>query len=118
MQKPTHGPIWRALNWVLVPLCYPEYRRLVTRSFILSLRLEMLCALFAVLSPIATPGLLLLLRRWFDNLRSDVADFRRLVRARRREFAAAPAAGTIASATVAAAAAANGSGNEFQNPWI
>ncbi|HUB14115.1 MAG TPA: hypothetical protein VMB34_19350 [Acetobacteraceae bacterium] len=112
MQKPTHGPIWRALNWVMVPLLYPEYRRLVTRSFVLSLRLELLCAAFSLISPFATPGLLLLMRQRFDNLRADVAEFGRLVRARR---AAIPEQCTAATTAVAGAASPCG---EFQNPWV
>jgi len=88
MLIPTHGPVWRAVRRVLVPLCVPEYRRMVARFYLLSMRLELLCALFAVVSPFATPGVLLLLRRWFENLRADVAEFGRLVRSRPAAMAA------------------------------
>lgn len=99
MQQPTHGPIRRALNWVLVPLYYPEYRRLAMRSFVLSLRLELLCTLLALVSPFATPGLLRLLFRWFEQLRWDVAELGRMVRSQR-----APLPRRLGQ-------------GEFQNPW-
>ncbi|HUN44418.1 MAG TPA: hypothetical protein VMU81_29345 [Acetobacteraceae bacterium] len=113
MQNPTPGPVWRAVRWVLVPIFYPEYRRLVIRTYVLSIRLELLCTLFAVVSPFATPGLLLLLRRWFENLRVDVAEFGRVVRARN--------AGSVASIAASARAATlrpESLGTEFQNPWV
>jgi hypothetical protein len=39
MRKSTADLIWRFLGWVLVPLFYPEYRRLLIRSYVLSARL-------------------------------------------------------------------------------
>lgn len=113
MQMPTQGPIWRAVRWVLVPLVYPEYRRLVIRTYVLSIRLELLCTLFAVVSPFATPGLLLLLRRWFENLRVDVAEFGRVVRARN-----AGAASPIGARAPPAPIPAPSLSGEFQNPWL
>jgi hypothetical protein len=113
MQMPTQGPVWRAVRWVLVPLVYPEYRRLVIRTYVLSIRLELLCTLFAVVSPFATPGLLLLLRRWFDNLRVDVAEFGRAVRARK-----AGAVASIGATAPPAPVAARSLSGEFQNPWL
>ena len=113
MQIPTHGPVWRAVRWVLVPLFYPEYRRLLFRTYVLSIRLELLCMLFAVVSPFATPGLLLLLRRWFENLRRDVAEFGRVVRAR-NAGRATPIAASARPATMPARSLSG----EFQNPWL
>ena len=114
MQIPTHGPVWRAVRRMLVPLCYPEYRRMVTRFYLLSMRLELLCALFALVSPFATPGLLHLLRRRFENLRADVAEFGRLVRSRPTAMARSIAAGAGAGAHGGSRSA----GGEFQNPWL
>lgn len=83
MPPQTHGPIWRTLSWILVPLVYPDYRRLVLRSAVLTLRLEMLCLLCRVVSPFASPRLLGLLRAWFEDLRADVSAFSRAVQASR-----------------------------------
>ncbi|HVC63625.1 MAG TPA: hypothetical protein VND19_25070 [Acetobacteraceae bacterium] len=107
MQKPSPGPVWRILGWVLVPLYYPEYRRLLIRSYVLSARLELLCALFAVTAPFATLGWLRLIRRWLGRLREDVAEFGRLVRMPR-----APVA--MRRARIAPQA---GNDSGFQNPW-
>ena len=104
MQKPTPGPVWRILGRVLVPLYYPEYRRLLIRSYVLTVRLELLCTFFAAVSPFATPGLLLIVRRWLDRLREDVAEFSRLVRMPRAHIA--PRAAPQIS-----------NESEFQNPW-
>ena len=113
MQLPTRSPLCRAVRWVLVPLVYPEYRRLVIRTFVLSIRLELLCTLFVVVSPFATPGLLLLLRRWFENLRTDVAEFGRLVRARNNSLVV-----PIAAAATQATIPTSSLGVDFQNPWL
>lgn len=107
MQKPTPGPVWRILGRVLVPLYYPEYRRLLIRSYVLSARLELLCTLFAVVSPFATPALLRVVRRWLDQLRDDVAEFGRLVRMPHARV-------TIPCAQVTPRV---GSDSEFRNPW-
>ena len=101
MQKPMQGPVRRALNWVLVPLVHPEYRRLVTRSFILTLRLELLSAFTTVVTPFATPGLLLLIRRRSEHLRADVSEFSRHLRTCRIEAAQLTAAHS----------------GGFRNPW-
>jgi hypothetical protein len=108
MQKPTPGPFWRTLGWVLVPLYHPEYRRLLIRSYVLSARLELLCTLFAIVSPFATPAVLRVIRRWLDHLRDDVAEFGRRVRMPR-----APV--TIPCARVTPQISAE---TEFRNPWI
>jgi len=113
MQLPTNGPVGRAIRWVWVPLFHPEYRRLVIHSFLLSVRLELLCAMFALVSPFASPRLLLLLRHWFENLRADVAEFGRTVRAR-----PGMATSMAADAAVGASVGVSNAGNEFQNPWL
>jgi len=107
MQKPTPGPVWRILGWILVPLYYPEYRRLLIRSYVLSARLELLCTFFAVISPFAAPSLLRLIRGRLQRLREDVAEFGRLVRM--------PRARLTLSRTQVTQPVSNGS--EFQNPW-
>jgi hypothetical protein len=107
MQQPTPGLVWRILGWVLVPVYYPEYRRLLIRSYVLSARLELLCTFFAVVAPFATPGLLRMTRGWLYRLREDVAEFSRLVRMSR-----APV--TIARVRVAPRASGE---SGFQNPW-
>jgi hypothetical protein len=100
MYKSIPGPVWRVLGWILVPLYFPHYRRLLIRSCVLSARLELLCTVFAVVSPFATPGLLRVIRGWLDQLRDDVAEFGRSVRAPRSPLL--PHAGAETS---------------FQNPW-
>ena len=80
MQQPIRGGVWRTLDWVLVPVHYPEYRRLLIRSYVLTARLELLCTFLAVVSPFATAGLLRVTRGWLYRLREDVAEFSRLVR--------------------------------------
>lgn len=107
MQQPTPGPVWRVLGWILVPLYYPDYRRLLIRSYVLTVRLELLCTFFAVVAPFATPGLLRVTRCWLYRLREDVAEFSRLVRMSR------------APLTITSARGAPGvSGDKgFQNPW-
>ncbi len=107
MQKPTPGPVWRILGWALVPLYYPEYRRLLIRSYVLSARLELLCTCFAVISPFATPALLRVIRGWLERLREDVAEFSRLVRVPRARVAMPRARGTPQV----------GKDSGFQNPW-
>jgi hypothetical protein len=107
MQKPSPGPVWRILGWVLVPIFYPDYRRLLIRSYVLSARLELLCTFFAVIAPFATPSLLQVVRGWLDRLREDVAEFGRQVRAPRARIAVAPAL----------AAPPRSGEREFQNPW-
>jgi hypothetical protein len=107
MQKPSPGPVWRILGWVLVPLYYPEYRRLLIRSYVLSVRLELLCSFFAVIAPFATPGLLRIIRHWLDGLREDVAEFGRLVRMPRARV-------MLPSPRVTPQV---GSDSGFQNPW-
>jgi hypothetical protein len=104
MQQPTSGPFWRILGWILLLVYYPEYRRLLIRSYVLTARLELLCAFFAVISPFATPGLLRVTRCRLYRLREDVAEFRQMVRTPR-----APV--TIPSARVAPQASG------FENPW-
>jgi hypothetical protein len=108
MRKPVPDVVRRILGSVLVPLYYPEYRRLLIRSYTLSLRLQLLSAFFAVTSPFATPALLRLICLWLDRLRDDVAEFGRLVRAPR------------AQATVPRALATPrvGYDGRFQNPWM
>ena len=101
MQKPTPGPVGRALNWTLVLLYYPEYRRLATRRFMLSARLELLCAVLTLVSPFASAGVLRLLRLWFEHLRTDVAEFGRLVRTRPIRLRSQL-----------------GNDSGYQNPWI
>ena len=107
MQKPLAELVWRISGWLLAPLCYPEYRRLLIRSYVLSARVEMLCVFFAVASPFATPGLLRFVRRWLDRLRADVAEFGRLVRAPRAR---------VAQSRAPAMPRASGDGG-YQNPW-
>jgi hypothetical protein len=107
MQKTTSDLVWRILGSILAPLCCPEYRRLLIRSYVLTARLELLCIFFAVTSPFATPGLLMLVRRWLDGLREDVAEFGRLVRSRRARVAIPRAQPTPQIS----------SEGEYQNPW-
>jgi hypothetical protein len=107
MQKPTPGLAWRILGRILVPLYYPEYRKLLFRSYVLSARLELLCTFFAVVSPFATPGLLRMVRGWLDRLREDVAEFGRLVRM--------PRGHVTRPRTRVTPQVGNDSG--FQNPW-
>lgn len=107
MQKPSPNPVWRTLGWVLVPLYYPEYRRLLLRSYVLSARLQLLCTLVAVISPFATPALTRMIRRWLDRLREDVAEFGRLVRTPRARI-------TMPGPRVTPQI---GNDSEFQNPW-
>jgi hypothetical protein len=107
MQKPSPGPVGRILGWVLVPIFYPHYRRLLIRSFVLSARLELLCTFFAVIAPFATRSLLLLVRFWLDRLREDVAEFGRQVRSPRARVALAPPGATPQLSGE----------KEFQNPW-
>jgi len=107
MQKPTPGPVWRILGWVLVPLYYPEYRRLLIRSYVLTARLELLCTVFAMISPFATPALLRVIRSWLDRLREDVAEFGRRVRM--------PRARVTLPCSHVTPRVGNDSG--FQNPW-
>lgn len=107
MQKPTPGLAWRVLGWILVPLYYPEYRRLLIRSYVLSARLGLLCAFFTVIMPFATPGLLRMIRRWLDQLRKDVAEFGRVVRM---------PCGRVTPPLAPATQRVTNDG-EFQNPW-
>jgi hypothetical protein len=107
MQQPTPGLVWRILGRVLVPLYYPEYRRLLIRSHVLTARLDLLCTFFAVVAPFATPGLLRVTRCWLYRLREDVAEFSHLVRMSRMPL-------TIPSARVAQRASGD---SGFQNPW-
>jgi hypothetical protein len=107
MQQPTPGPVWRFLGRILVPLYYPHYRRLLIRRYVLEARLELLCLFFTVVAPFATPGLIQLVRRWLDDLRQDVAEFGRVVRA--------PPA-HVAIPSVPATPRVTGEGG-FQNPW-
>ena len=107
MQKPIPGVVWRVLGRVLVPLYYPEYRRLLIRSYVLSARLELLCCFFTLISPFATPGLLLLVRRWLEQLREDVAEFGRLVRRPRAR---------ISLPSMQAAPRISNDGG-YENPW-
>ena len=64
-----------------------DYNRLVWRSYGLTVRLKLLQGMLAVVAPIATPGLLLLMRTWFDRLARDVDAFGRTARAIRRRIA-------------------------------
>jgi hypothetical protein len=107
MQKSSPGPVLRILAWVLVPIVYPDYRRLLIRSYVLTARLELLLTFFAVVAPFATPSLLRLVRGWLDRLRADVAEFGRQVRSPRGRVTAAPARVTPRM----------GGEREFQNPW-
>jgi hypothetical protein len=107
MQKRISGLVWRIVASVLVPLYYPEYRKLLFRSYTLSARLQLLCTFFAVTSPFATPALLWLTRRWLDRLRDDVAEFGRMVRAPRAQVAM-PRAQVMPQL---------GNDGGFQNPW-
>jgi hypothetical protein len=88
-------------------LYYPEYRKLLIRSYVLSLRLELLCTFFSVVSPFATPGLLRMIRGWLDQLRRDVAEFGRVVRMPRARIAIPREQATPRA----------GHDSGFQNPW-
>ena len=107
MQKPIPGPGWRILGWILVPIYYPEYRRLLIRSYVLQVRLELLRIFFAVISPFATPAMLRMVRGWLDRLREDVAEFGRLVRSPRGRI-------TVPRAQAMPQVSNDGG---FQNPW-
>lgn len=107
MQQPRTGLAWRILRRITVPLCYPEYRRLLVRSFVLSMRLELLCAVSTVILPFATPSLLRLLRGQLQRLREDVAEFSRLLRLSRLP-ATVPRVQVVQHITEV---------SEFRNPW-
>ena len=105
MRQPMQGPVWRTLGRVLVPLYYPEYRRLLIRSYVLLARLELLSTFCAVVSPFATPALLRIVHRWLDQLRDDVAEFGHMVR-------------TPVTLSRVQRAPSVGNDSGFQNPWI
>jgi hypothetical protein len=107
MQKSTPDLIWRILGGILVPLYYPEYRKLLIRSYVLSARLQLLCGFVAVISPLATPGLVLMIRRWLDGLRKDVAEYGRQVRTPRAQVALARSSVTPQI----------GNASGYENPW-
>jgi hypothetical protein len=100
-QKCDDGPVARFISWLLVPILYSDYRRMMIRCHMLSVRLALLSLLVSVVSPFATPGLLRLLRGWFERLRADVGEFGRAVHTSRRRT-------TPPMAPVA----------EWQNPWV
>jgi hypothetical protein len=115
MQQLPAPPTWRLIDWIIVPIYRPEYRRLLLWSFTLSMRLQLLSLMVTIVSPVATPGLLLLLRRRFENLRIEVAEFKRAVHAPRsrlllqREMELARQAPVAVEATTATA---------YENPWV
>lgn len=79
MQQSPARPSWRLTDWIVIPLCHPEYRRLMWWCFTLTVRLELLSLMVTLASPIVTPGLVLMLRDRFETLRAEAAEFRRAV---------------------------------------
>lgn len=97
MQNSDTRPVGRGIDQEQLSL-YRDYRRLVVRSYVLRLRIGWLNVLVTVLGPFALLGLMPVLRRWFDNVKQDVAEFSRVSRAFRVQLRAQP--------------------REFQNPWV
>lgn len=115
MQPPPAPSTWRLIDWILVPICRPDCRRLVLWSFTLSLRLTLLRLLLSIVLPIATPGMLLLVRHWFEALRAEAAEFRRAVYAPRSRLVLQREAD---KARPKPAAAETISATACQNPWL
>lgn len=83
MQHPQSRSVAAALNRAIGPLSCPEYRRLFVTCYVLLARAQLLSLTLTVVEPFATPGLLRMIKRWFDRLKGDAAEFSRNLRARR-----------------------------------
>ena len=98
MHKPNSELLGQGSDGARLTALYREYRRLLIKGYLIRLRLGGLRALVMLLSPFLTPGLLAMLRRWFEKLRGDTTEFSSLCRAFRMEHRGRP--------------------RPFQNPWV
>jgi hypothetical protein len=76
-------PEWTP-TWVLLPACDPDQRRLVLWSYGLMMRVRLMSAVVLLVEPVATRGLVTLLRRHSDALSAEVTAWRRAVWERSR----------------------------------
>lgn len=98
MHKPNSEPLGQDIDRARSAALHREYHRLLIMGYMIRLRLGGLQALVTLLSPFITPGLLAMLRRWFESVRGDVTEFSHSCRALRVELRARP--------------------RPFQNPWV
>jgi hypothetical protein len=107
MQQPQSRSVATAISRAMGPLSCPEYRRLLLTCYMLLARAQMLSLALTVVEPFATPGLLRMIRRWFDRLKADSAEFSRALRARNiRRPAPRPIAPPPPSS------------GPYRNPWL
>jgi hypothetical protein len=76
--------------WVLLPVCDPDQRRLMLWSYGLMMRVRLMSMVVALIEPVATRGLVTLLRRQSDALSAEVAAWRRAVWERSRNGSRRP----------------------------
>lgn len=89
---------------------YIAYRRLLVRGYVLYARVTALQVLLTVVSPFATPRIIRAIRRWFENVATDVNALNRAVRNLRLRIAAERnARPAVAEPSIPA---------EFRNPWV
>lgn len=74
----------RTPAWVLLPVCDPDQRRLMLWSYGLMMRVRFMSVVVALVEPVATRGLVTVLRRHADALSAEVATWRRAVWERSR----------------------------------
>lgn len=77
-------PEWTP-TWVLLPACDRDQRRLVLWSYALMMRVRLMLLVVALVEPLATRGLVTILRRQSDALSTEVAAWRRAVGVRSRQ---------------------------------
>ena len=107
MQHPQSRSVAGALSRAVGPLSCPEYRRLMITFYLLLARAQLISVTVTLVQPFATPGLLRLIRRWFDHLKADSAEFSRTLRARKIPPSVPR---TVPGPTV--------SSGPYQNPWL
>jgi hypothetical protein len=76
-------PDWTP-TWVLLPACDRDQRRLVLWSYGLMMRVRLMLLVVVLVEPVATRGMVTVLRRQSDALSTEVAAWRQAVRERSR----------------------------------
>jgi hypothetical protein len=110
MTSPTDLPDPRAPTCAPEPESHVAYRRLLLRGYVLYARVTALQALLAVASPVATPGIIRAIHRWFENVATDVNALNSAAHKLRTRIAAERnARPAVAERTMPV---------EFQNPWL
>lgn len=74
-------PEWTP-TWVLLPACDRDQRRLVLWSYGLMMRVRLMLLVVVLVEPLATRGMVTVLRRQSDALSMEVVAWRRAVRER------------------------------------